>query len=67
MIKHKTFQATHLLNFIGMAGLDKMEELRAQAERYIAENLQADRVVFISETRDPYASSVTVWYQSEKR
>jgi hypothetical protein len=67
MIKHKTFQTTHLLNVLGTLGLNKLEELRAQAERYIVENLQAGKVVSITETRDLYASSVTIWYQSQER
>ena len=55
------------MNFMGTAGLNKLEELRTQAERFIATEIPADSIVSISESRDAYASSVTIWYLAEKR
>jgi hypothetical protein len=64
MIKHRTFQTTHLMNVLGRPGMDKLEELRADAERFAAD-LPAGAVISVTETRDQYASTVTVWYRSE--
>ena len=61
MIRHKTFQTTHLMNVLGSQGMKRLGELRAEAQ-YFASNLPADSVISIAETRDMYASTVTVWY-----
>jgi hypothetical protein len=63
MIAHKTFTATHLVNVLGRAGLERLEKLREEAERYIADRIREEDVVAVAETRDLYASSVTVWYR----
>jgi hypothetical protein len=62
MIAHRTFAATHLLNWVGQGGLKTLEELRVEAERFIADTVAEGELVAIAETRDQYASTVTVWY-----
>ncbi len=64
MIKHRTFQTTHLMNALGKIGLNKLSELRAEAERF-ARDLPAGAIISVAETRDTYASTVTVWYRCE--
>ena len=63
MIQQKTFQTMHLMNVLGKTGLNKLAELRIEAERFMAHELPAGAVVSVTETRDLYASTVTVWYQ----
>jgi len=65
VIAHKTFSATHFWNFVGISGLRKLEGLREQAEQFIAARIEAQDVISIAETRDAYASSLTVWYRTE--
>jgi hypothetical protein len=64
MITHKTFGDTHMVN-TGQRGLDKREQLRRLAEKFIAETLNAKDLICITESGDEYASSVTVWYREE--
>ena len=63
MILHKTFEVRHLLNFAGLTALEKLEELRGVAEQYIQDELREEEVFSITETRDQFASSVTIWYR----
>jgi hypothetical protein len=63
MILHKTFEVRHLLNFAGLTALQKLEQLREMAEQFISRELREEEVISIAETRDVYASSVTVWYR----
>ena len=65
MITHKTFSVTHFWNFVGISALGKLEDLREKAEQFIAARIEPQDVVSIAETRDAYASSVTVWYRAE--
>lgn len=65
MIAHKTFSVTHFWNFAGISGLGKLEGLREKAEQFIAARIEAEDVISITETRDAYASSLTVWYRTE--
>ena len=67
MIKQETFQTTHLMNVLGKTGLNKPAELRIEVERFMAHELPAGTVISVAETRDLYASSVTVWYRVEPR
>jgi len=62
MIVHRTFSDTHLVNS-GARGLAKRETLRREAIAFIAEQLEDQDVVSITEAGDEYASSVTVWYR----
>lgn len=62
MITHRTFSVTHMVN-TGQRGLEKRKELRCQAEAFIAEELNSEEVLCITESGDEYASSVTVWYR----
>ena len=62
MIVYRTFSDTHLVHS-GGRGLAKREELRQQAMNFIAEELEDQEVVCITEAGDDYASSVTVWYR----
>lgn len=63
MIHNKTFKVRHLLNFAGLTAFQKLEELRGMAKRFIATDFREEDVISITETRDLYASSVTVWYR----
>ena len=65
MIKHRTFQTTHLMNVLGKLGLEKLEVLRRDTERFAAA-LPAGAIISVTETRDMYASTVTVWYQDDR-
>jgi hypothetical protein len=65
MIAHKTFSATHFWNFAGTSALGKLEDLRERAEQFISARIEPQDVISITETRDAYASSVTVWYRTE--
>ena len=64
MIVHKTFteQTTGLT---GQAALGKREELREQAEEFIANELSEEDVINIAETAITTGGlfSVTVWYR----
>ena len=63
MIVHETFSVTHLLNFAGRTALDKREKLRREAEEFIANGINEENVINITESGDEYVSSVTVWYR----
>jgi hypothetical protein len=63
MIVRKTFSSTHFLNFAGRTALDKREKLRREAEEFIANRINEEDVVSITESGDEYVSSVTVWYR----
>lgn len=65
MIAHKTFSVAHFWNFAGISALGKLEDLREKAEQFIAARIEAEDVISITETRDTYASTVTVWYRTE--
>jgi hypothetical protein len=64
MVTHKTFteQTTGLT---GRAALDNREKLRTKAEEYIANEINAENVVNITETAMTPGGlfSVTVWYK----
>jgi hypothetical protein len=68
MIAHKTFTSHSGLMAKGMARAQ--EEVRAQAEAFIARELDADDVISIAESALPSTwskclVSVTVWYSTE--
>ena len=63
-VQHKTFSRTHATNATGKSGLAISEELRQEAERFIAEQPGGFDMVAITESRDQLASSVTVWYRT---
>jgi hypothetical protein len=63
-VQHKTFSRTHATNATGKSGLAISEELRQEAERFIAEQPGDLDMVAITESRDQLASSVTVWYRA---
>lgn len=65
MIRHKTFSTRHLFNPVGAAAIKHLEEMRQQAERFIADNLDEEAVITVTETSDAYASTVAVWYRSK--
>jgi len=63
-MQHKTFSRTHATNATGKSGLAISEDLRQEAERFIAEQPDDFDTVAITESRDQLASSVTVWFRS---
>ena len=63
-VQHKTFSRTHATNATGKSGLAICEELRQEAESFMAEQAGEFDVVAITESRDQLASSVTVWYRT---
>ncbi|MCK4510930.1 hypothetical protein KAW64_04280 [bacterium] len=63
-VQHKTFSRTHATNATGKSGLAISEELRQEAERFIAEQPGDFDMIGITESRDQLASSVTVWYRT---
>ena len=63
-VQHKTFSRTHATNATGKSGLAVSEELRQEAERFMAEQPSEFDIVAITESRDQLASSVTVWYRT---
>ncbi|MGA9350691.1 MAG: hypothetical protein WBW48_18060 [Anaerolineae bacterium] len=63
MIARKTFSDTHFLNFAGRTALDKREKLRQEAEEFIANRINEEDVISITELGDEYVSSVTIWYR----
>jgi hypothetical protein len=63
MIVHKTFADTHFLNFAGRTSLGKRERLRQEAEEFIANRINEEDIISITESGDEYASSVTIWYR----
>ena len=62
MIIRRTFSVTHMWN-AGPRGIRKREDLRPQAEDFIAREIKDEDIVCISECGDEYASSITVWYR----
>lgn len=62
MITHKTYTTAHFWNFGGISALNKLEDLREKAEDFIASKVKSEDVICISETRDAFASSITIWY-----
>jgi hypothetical protein len=63
MIARKTFSDTHFLNFAGRTALEKREKLRQEVEEFIANRINEEDVINITESGDEYVSSVTVWYR----
>jgi hypothetical protein len=63
MIVHKTFADTHFWNFAGRTSLGKREKLRQEAEEFIANRINEEDIISITESGDEYASSVTIWYR----
>ena len=62
MITHKTYTTTHFWNFGGITALNKLEDLRERTEEFITTKVRPENVINISETRDAYASSITIRY-----
>ena len=62
MIVHQTLIDTHVWN-VGLRRERKRERLRERAEAFIANRVNEEDVINITESGDEYASSVTVWFK----
>ena len=66
MIVHRTFTGS-TASWTGQAALDKREELREKAEEFIANELNDEDIINITETMMSFGGifSVTIWYRKK--